>query len=371
MHLHGPDLVLSATDLSNFLSCRHRSALDIAMTYGVRARPHFDEDPLLELLWQRGRDHEQRYVDSLRAENRTVAELSLFGKPEEIIAMTLEEMHKGTDTIVQGSLSEGRWVGRPDVMRRVETPSRLGSWSYEISDTKLARETKAGTILQLGLYSEMLAAAQGARPEHFYVVTPDATAPVETYRVDDYAAYFRLVRGHMMETVAKKHDVIAAENYPDPVEHCEICHWHAGCRDRRRADDHLSLVAGITRAQRRELEARSVGTLTGLAGVPVPLTFRPGRGSVETYVRVREQARLQLESRGKRPPLHELLPVETGKGLCRLPEPTPGDLFLDLEGDQYAVEGGREYLFGSPPLMGRIGRPGHSPMTTSDADLSG
>jgi uncharacterized protein len=150
MHLHGPDLVLSATDLSNFLGCRHRTALDMAMTYGVRARPRFQEDPLLELLWQRGRDHEQRYVDSLRTEGHTVAELSSFGKPEEIIAMTLEEMHKGTDTIVQGSLSDGRWFGRPDVMRRVDVPSRLGSWSYEISDTKLARETKAATNLQLG-----------------------------------------------------------------------------------------------------------------------------------------------------------------------------------------------------------------------------
>jgi hypothetical protein len=32
--------------------------------------------------------------------------------------------------------------------------------------------------------------------------------------------------------------------------------------------------------------------------------------------------------------------------LSRLPEPSPGDVFLDLEGDLFAVEGGREYLFG-------------------------
>jgi uncharacterized protein len=31
----------------------------------------------------------------------------------------------------------------------VETPSALGVWSYEVIDTKLARETKGGTILQL------------------------------------------------------------------------------------------------------------------------------------------------------------------------------------------------------------------------------
>ena len=39
-------------------------------------------------------------------------------------------------------------------------------------------------------------------------------------------------------------------------------------------------------------------------------------------------------------------PVVHDEGLCRLPEPSPGDIFLDLEGDPYAVEGGREYLIG-------------------------
>jgi hypothetical protein len=32
--------------------------------------------------------------------------------------------------------------------------------------------------------------------------------------------------------------------------------------------------------------------------------------------------------------------------VCRLPQPSPGDLFLDLEGDPFAGKNGREYLFG-------------------------
>ena len=345
MQLIGSDLVLSASDLSNFLSCRHRTALDMAVALGDRKRP-FVHDPLLEILWERGIEHERRYVESLRAEHQTVTDLtSIFDHPERLEA-TLEEMRKGTAVIIQGGLSDGRWFGKPDVMRRVESPSALGAWSYEISDTKLARETRAGTILQLGLYSELLARAQGARPERFHVVTPDALTPVRSYRVNDYAAYFRLIRDQMLATVAQGHEQIAAENYPEPVAHCEICHWQPNCRQQRRADDHLSLVAGITRVQRRELATQSVATLTSLAGVPMPFRFKPRRGSMETYVRVREQARLQLASRGKSPPLHELLAVEPEKGLCRLPDPSPGDLFLDLEGDPFAVEGGREYLFG-------------------------
>jgi predicted RecB family nuclease len=345
MHLRDLELVLSATDLSNFLGCRHRTGLDMAAAYGDIKR-HYQNDPLLELLWKRGLEHERRFVESLRAEGRTVVDLGGLDDSVERVALTLEEMSKGTDVIVQGALSDGRWFGRPDVMRRVARPSALGDWSYEISDTKLARETRAGTILQLGLYSEMLAVAQGARPEWFHVVTPDATTPVHTYRVDDYAAYFRMVRDQMVETVALGRHRVIESNYPEPVEHCDVCQWLGDCAARRRRDDHLSLVAGITRTQRRELEGRSVATLAGLAALPIPLTFKPRRGSAETYVRVREQARLQLESRGKTPPLHELLAAEPERGLCRLPEPTPGDLFLDLEGDAFAADGGREYLFG-------------------------
>jgi len=57
MHVRGAELILSATDLSNFFGCRHRTALDIDVAHGSRRRPYV-EDPLLELLWQRGREHE-------------------------------------------------------------------------------------------------------------------------------------------------------------------------------------------------------------------------------------------------------------------------------------------------------------------------
>jgi uncharacterized protein len=140
--------------------------------------------------------------------------------------------------------------------------------------------------------------------------------------------------------------VVAEANYPEPVDHCDICLWSSGCNSKRREDDHLSIVAGISRLQRRELESRGVTTLSALAAVPLPFTFEPSRGSIDTYVGVREQARLQFESIGRKPPLFKLLEIKEGEGLSQLPEPSPGDIFLDLEGDSFAREGGREYLFG-------------------------
>ena len=80
--------------------------------------------------------------------------------------------------------------------------------------------------------------------------------------------------------------------------------------------------------------------------MPLPLDWKPDRGSAAAYSRVREQARIQVEARETGEPRFELLRCEAGFGLTRLPEPSEGDIFLDLEGDPFAGEHGLEYLFG-------------------------
>ena len=316
----------------------------MAEAQGGPRRPYF-HDPLREVLIARGREHEAGYLDRLRAEGLRVVDLGDVPR-DEAERVTVEHLRDGVDVIAQGTLGQGAWSGRPDVLRRVERPSAFGAWSYEVHDTKLASETRAGTIVQLGLYSEWLEGVQGARPEHFQVVTPDPAAPFQRYRTDDYAAYVRWARAQMDDMVARPAAELLAAHYPEPVEHCEVCPWSSACNKRRRADDHVSLVAGISRVQRGELGEQAVTTLTGLAEVPLPIPFRPRRGAVEPYTRVREQARMQLQSRGLAVPLHELRDDVPGEGLHLLPEPSPGDVFLDLEGDAFAREGGREYLFG-------------------------
>jgi uncharacterized protein len=110
---------------------------------------------------------------------------------------------------------------------------------------------------------------------------------------------------------------------------------------------------------RRVLEANEYRTLTQLAGMPEELPFIPKRGSPQTYARARQQAFVQLQSRALKVPSYTLRrpePLPPGErsrptppppqGLARLPEPSPGDLFLDLEGDHASGEGGREYLLG-------------------------
>src|SRR5262249_27241398 len=146
-------------------------------------------------------------------------------------------------------------------------------------------------------YCDLLAGVQSLDPECFYVVTPDVDVPERTYRIANYAAYFRLLRRHLEAFVRGDEGTLAAANYPEPVDLCDVCPWCAPCNRKRREDDHLSLVAGITRIQRNELAMHRIATVAELANTPLPITFKPRRGAVESYIRIREQARLQVESR--------------------------------------------------------------------------
>ncbi|MCZ7593692.1 MAG: hypothetical protein M5U16_01350 [Hyphomicrobium sp.] len=61
--------------------------------------------------------------------------------------------------------------------------------------------------------------------------------------------------------------------------------------------------------------------------------------------RLKGQATLQVAKRKDGQNRHEILSVEQGRGFCRVPQPDPGDLFFDMEGDPL-ITGGLEYLFG-------------------------
>ncbi len=335
MQLRASTLVLSPTDISSHLACRHFTQLERARVVDGR---HFEirQDPRIEALRHRGDAHEKQFVASLAATGLRIADLS----DQHAAAATLDAMTAGIDAIVQAPLEHDGISGRADVLLRVATPSRLGAHSYEPADTKLSRETRAGTILQLCTYAVLLDAMQGVLPEHIHVVTPLGREP---YRTADFGAYFRFVRSRLDDDLAAQPPLAT---YPEPVAHCDVCKYWLECERKRRADDHLSLVAGMRTLNVCELEQQDISKVVDLAAIAGVLPHAPRRGSRETYARLGQQARLQVDARTNALPPFERLRVEVTRGLSRLPAPSPGDVFLDFEGDRFFGDGGLEYLTG-------------------------
>ena len=344
-------LLFSATDLSRHLSCNHLTSLRRAVALGTVEPPTPYDDPRADVLKQRGLEHEQRLLEQFRARGGTVEIITAPDTPSRerdpsvAATRTEEAMRGGADVIYQGRLQDedGLWSGYPDFLLRVDRASRFGDWSYEALDAKLARTAKGEALLQLLLYSDLLSRAQGIDPERMHLALGGTNSEGTTaFRVVEYAAYYRAVRQRF-----EAHAAAPPETYPEPVSHCNICDWKQSCAQQRRADDHLSLVAGITRGQRRRLVERGVTTMTDLAALRLPMDPRLEGVTAGALTRIREQARLQVQGQRERRHIHELItPVEPDKGLASLPEPSDGDLFFDLEGDAFAADGGFEYLFG-------------------------
>jgi len=333
---------LTATDLVSHSSCDHLMALEKQLALGELVKPdHYD--PLLEILRERGQRHERAYLEHLFNEGLEVVTIDGTEVSDQSVSETKEAMQAGKQIIAQAALRGAIWRGRADILMRVEKPSSLGDWSYEVVDTKLARETKGGTILQLCLYADLLSEVQITEPEFIHVVAPWSDYAPQTYRFADFAAYFRRVKLSVEVDISTTE---SPETYPDPKSHCDICRWQIQCEQRRRDDDHLCLVANISKAQINELNANGVTTMKNLAQLSTPIPFDSKGGTKPSLEKVRAQAAIQVSSREKGKLLYELLDPLPEAGLSALPAPSKGDVFFDIESDQFVGEHGLEYLFG-------------------------
>ena len=225
-------------------------------------------------------------------------------------------------------------------------------WHYEVADTKLAHVAKASALIQIASYVEQIERIQGVRPDKVYVVTGGAQPEEHAFRTAEMMAYYRHAKQRFEAQLAKELD--PKLTYPDPVEHCAVCKWYPNCLGQWHRDDALPLIAGISRAQRQALMTHTTATRQGLVQLTKPFDLGLKKSQDESMWRVREQARLQLESERDDRVKYELLEPErdadgalvADRGLSALPPMSPGDLFFDIEGDPFAFWEGLEYLFG-------------------------
>jgi uncharacterized protein len=195
MYKSNNNIIYSASDLVGFLECEHATTLDLVDLETPIARAKHDDESAL--LHDKGLAHEHRFVEQLSKQHASFVDLSAIkGVPARLDA-TLLAMQQGTTIIYQAALRSDALVGYPDFLRRVERPSSLGSYSYEVIDTKLARSAKSKFIVQLAAYSECLAEAQGVAPLMMHVVLGNLSEL--NYRYQDYSRYVRQLRRRFEE----------------------------------------------------------------------------------------------------------------------------------------------------------------------------
>jgi len=242
---------LTATDYYCFLQCPHwpyyerfatpeEQKLKREFTDGERNRL---EDGLL---------HEREVVHELFQE-QVVVQIATTEDLEADFALTLESMRRGDSVIYQGTLLDGDWAGRPDLLRRVEGESSLGGWYYEPIDVKSAHHLSKYHKLQLMFYAVLLERVQGRFPAFGYIMNKDkAELAVE---LGENITEF--------EAITRELESIRAGERPEPVlrKSClDTSPWGALCE---RLAESTNDIARLFNVDIRRLNAlRELGVRT-------------------------------------------------------------------------------------------------------------
>lgn len=341
---------LSASRLNDYLGCPHAVALWLA---GIE--PEGEADPTLQLVRNKGFEHEAAVLARLEALHGPAAKIPSEGAHAERARLTKGAIDAGAKVIYQGALSKDAWLGYPDFLVRSGAAEGV---AYEPEDAKLSRKAKGEHVLQLGIYAELLETVFGIHVKdgaiHLAAGDPESFDLRRTRYI-----LKRLMRGFERFVADEGRSSKAV-----PCAACEQCDYKSRCEKEWREADSPFFVAGLSGAQVVKLSAAGVHTLSQLAALPKGTPI-DGMGA-ETVVKLSAQARLQLNASKSGKHTFELLPSSRGRGFAMLPAPDNGDLFFDMEGDPLAREG-LEYLFGIYGRFDGAAQPEFRPIWAHDA----
>ncbi|GAB3159614.1 hypothetical protein GCM10027059_06140 [Myceligenerans halotolerans] len=301
---------------------------------------------------------------------------------------------------------------------------------YAVYDTKLARRAKVRALLQLAAYADQLIAARIDPTDHVHLILGDGT---ETHHdLGDVLPVFRQRRERLLHVLTEHVSDDAPVAWRDDrwlaCGRLGVCQ---DCAEAAAAHRDVLLVKGVYERQRARLTAGGVTTIDAMATAEAA----PGGMAAARFEALREQARLQLgldaghgsvaldtgavtsvdgalatdgsPSVANGPPsasddgpadgTGSAAPDSAGPGIVRvdgtaaaarlrwkivdpqpidnLPEPSPGDIFFDFEGDPLWEETrtpGERAAMGLDYLFGWVERPsspdGKPPFTGLWAD---
>lgn len=357
-------LATSAQDLRVASECEFALLHRLDVTLGRSPREVL-EDPMAERLAELGNAHEERELARLqelhpdgvvvgerpRGFSRQALEEGMTWTVQRCAEPAVQVVHQAP-VLLTGTGADGQPLaplsGLADFV--VRTPQ-----GWRVGDTKLAAHSTVASMLQVAAYAHALA-EQGVAvaPEVDLVLGTGAVeshplGPTVAVMRDRWARLSRLLREHGVGG----RDGEAVEWGAPGIGACGRCEV---CAPRAAAADDLLGVARMSLARRKLLHGRGITTMAELATA----TTGP-RGMRESdFATLRDQAALQVrareltaEARTQDPDAPEVVlsEVVSAEALDALPEPSPGDVFFDFEGDPLwrphaGAPAGLEYLFG-------------------------
>lgn len=362
--------VISPSDLTAYSRCPWELARTADAKLGKPVVLEDISDPMMDLVAKLGLEHEERTLRQLQRSLALVVEIpytradSADGATAWRSAIqsasdaTTVALHSDADALFQAVFFQPQ-------LPEAELPIGFQGFAdfivrqgplWEVWDTKLARRAKDPALVQLAAYADQLHTAGIATSPDVRLILGNGQPSVHV--VDDLMPEYKRLRELVIQLIQERHDD------PHPVswgnERYPAC-GKSGCSACHQAvidHDDVFQVYKLTTAQRAKLRLAGITTLAELAqSTPEYLRASVGGISPGTLERLRRQASMQwqtLREPGERP-RWEILSRSV---LRQIPQPNPGDLFFDFEGDptyQEWDESGAPVTEGGPDGVPRFG----------------
>ena len=297
---------LSVSDLLNFYRCPRLLFLNHFGDKTLKLAP----SDFLRRLWKMGRNYESIVTDFFKYEKPKYK----VGDYEKGLEETLKLMKAGVEAIYQGVLKNDELVGIPDFLIKAKGYSLLGDYYYYAVDIKGASTSKERYLFQLASYSYLLGDIQGFTPLYGGLLLLEMDMQIKHF--------YGLVKQVVYAIDESRKILSNQEIMPDLFidSNCQMCQWYDFCLPEANQKEDLSLVPGINRKIKSELEKSLVKNYADLSNcscddisIIEELANEKGRNII-LQARCLKEKKIYLKSMPK-------LPVETQ------------EIFIDFESD--------------------------------------
>ena len=248
---------LTASDFYFFLNCPHWPYYErFASEEEKRSRREPSSSEIARQ--ENGLAHEKDVVTKLFA-GTTVHEIPTTTDAEVDCANTVEHMRHGVPLIYQGTLTDGDWTGRPDLLeRRDDGESIFGHWYYVPVDVKSTHHLEKYQKLQLVFYATLLERIQKHFPAEPAIINSDGLRM--PFAASEFISEF--------ESIVVELERIRAGEKPDPVlrKSCfDTGVWGTLCQRFAESTNDIALLYNVDIGKLRTLRSLGIRTIDDAA----------------------------------------------------------------------------------------------------------
>lgn len=322
---------ITASILYDYIQCPHKVWRD---KHGNQAEKTKESNPFVELLWNKGVQHEERIVRKLG----DYLDLS-DGTLEERFKKTIEAMQSDTEIIYQGVIRHENYLGIPDLLKRMPDGSYIpvdikSGMALSGIDEESGEEGKPKKhyAVQLCLYTEILIKLEFGHQKIAKII--DAHGNEVLYQLDNPMGIRNKQTFWEFYEQAKNHVSLLLEdqdkNKPAMAGICKMCPWYNSCKNWCEINHDPTKVFYLGRSVRDTLNADlGIDRVEELLDLDIEHLVQQKKSNKDFLKRIGEKSLIKFKNRVK-------ILTQTKKPVAYDPIVFPEvshELFFDIEDD--------------------------------------